>query len=261
MSSQAGQSSAGNSSSSSGAGGTSSVAGQGTGGSVAGDSSVAGTSPSAGTGTGGDTGGMSTGGASGSSSAGDTSMGGTTAGSGSAGDTSMGGTSNGGTSNGGTSSNGGASGSGGSGGLVDPCPEGPAPQDGSLCLTPTPDSCFYPGTACSCLTQANTVGRRFGCYGSGDKCPAGTEQDPVPTDGASCKGFGGSTCPYSAQDFCVCVTPASSGGAEPHWQCTTDPNPVCPPMRPDKGAFCQDVKECAYADVECFCNGASWTCE
>jgi hypothetical protein len=175
-------------------------------------------------------------------------MGGTSAGT--AGDTSMGGT---------TAA--GSSGSGGSGGLVDPCPQDAPPQNGVLCVEPTPDNCFYPGTACSCVVQVNSVARHFSCYGSGaDKCPAGTEQDPVPMDGAACKGLSGSACPYSAHDFCVCVPP-NSGGGDPHWQCSTDSNPVCPQTRPDKGTPCTDVKECAFADRECFCNGVNWVCE
>ena len=126
-----------------------------------------------------------------------------------------------------------------------------------MCTTPTPNNCFYAGEACSCVSDGTAIdGRQWGCFGTPDKCPP-----QVPTDGTSCKDFGGGMCAYSAQDFCVCM-PSQGGGpaADPKWACNT-PNPVCPLTRPDKNAPCADVKECAYIDRECFCDGAAWTCE
>jgi hypothetical protein len=244
----AGQSSGGNSSASGGASGSASVAGQGTSGSGTAGSGVAGTANGgaagngnggASSGSGGDVGGSGTAGAG---------TGGGGAGSGGA-SSGAGGMSNGG-------SGGASAGAGGSGGAG--CPEMP-PQDGVVCTVQTPDNCFYAGEACSCVSDGVSInGRKWGCYGTPDKCPPA-----APDDATSCHNFGGGLCAYSAQDFCVCMPAVQGGGGpgDPKWDCNTNPNPLCPLTKPDKNALCTDVKECAYLDRECFCDGTSWTCE
>ncbi len=127
-----------------------------------------------------------------------------------------------------------------------------------MCAVLTPDNCFYAGEACGCVSDGVAIdGRKWSCFGTPDKCPP-----DLPTDGTSCKDFGGGLCAYSPEDFCVCMPgPGRRRPAEPKWACSMNPNPVCPPTRPDKNAVCTDVKECAYLDRECFCDGAAWTCE
>ena len=233
------------------------------GGNTAGDTSSGGSSK-AGTGAGGDSGGTTAmggaamGGSAGSDAAG---TGGSAAGAGGsgagAGGTSAGGA--GGMSGGGAGgmsggSGGGSGGSGGSGG-VNGCPKTTPPQDGASCTVSTPDSCYYPGEACSCLQDLQGPGKHWGCYGTPDKCPTGAATHP--TDGASCKGYSGGLCPYSASDFCACI-PAFGGGGEPKWGCNQ--SDTCPATRP-QNAFCSAVKECTYGDRACFCSGAVWGCE
>jgi hypothetical protein len=168
----------------------------------------------------------------------------------------------GGTSGGSVGSSGSAGSGGSSAGPGPGCPDMP-PQDGGLCTVQTPDNCFYPGAACSCLSDSNGPIRHWGCYGTPDKCP--NLSDGLPVDGASCKTFGaGAQCPYSSTSYCVCIPGlggGSGGGGDPRWACNADPAPPCPGLRPDKNAFCAAVKECAYVDLECFCDGFTWACE
>lgn len=233
--------------------------GQANGGGNSAGGTSSGGSNQAGTGAGGASGGMvgmgggALGGSAGSEAAG---SGGTTA---NTGGTGAGGSGAGGTGAGaGGMSGGGAGGavggSGGSGGL-NGCPPNVPPQDGAVCIIPTPDSCYYPGEACSCLQDQQGPGRHWGCYGTPDKCPTGAA--PHPTDGASCKGYSGGLCPYSATDFCACI-PALGGGGEPKWGCNQ--SDACPAMRP-QNAFCSTVRECTYGDRACFCSGTVWGCE
>jgi hypothetical protein len=252
-SAHAGQSSGGNSSTSGGSSGSTNVAGQGTSGSGTAGTGVAGSANGGAAGNG--NGGGANGGAS-SGFGGD--MGGTgTAGAGTGG----GGAGSGGASSGaggmsGGGTGGASAGAGGTGGAG--CSEQP-PQDGVVCTVQTPDNCFYAGEACSCLPDGVSVnGRKWSCYGTPDKCPPA-----APDDATTCRTFGGGLCPYSAQDFCVCMAGIQGGGgpADPKWDCNTNPNPVCPAAKPDKNALCTDVKECAYLDRECFCDGTTWTCE
>ena len=242
----AGQGTGGNMSGRGGSSGGVGVAGQGTGGSgTSGSTGIAGMGAGGiGTGGGADMGGMSAGGMSSggaSGSGGDNTagmgMGGANAGSGGAGTGGMSG------------------GSGGSGGSAGGCPTNP-PQSGAVCTVQTPDNCFYSGEACSCVPDGvSASGHKWSCYGTPDKCP-----DLSPTDGTSCKNFGGGLCPYSSTDYCVCVPALGGGGGDPKWACA-NPGGFCPNMKPDKGALCSPVKECAYAERECFCNGASWACQ
>ena len=128
-----------------------------------------------------------------------------------------------------------------------------------MCVVQTPDNCFYAGEACSCLPDGVSVnGRKWSCYGTPDKCPPA-----APDDATTCRTFGGGLCPYTAQDFCVCMAGVQGGGgpADPKWDCNTSPNPACPGTKPDKNALCAEVKECAYLDRECFCDGTIWTCQ
>jgi len=245
----AGQSAGGTGSSQ---GGETSAGGGSAGQTTSGGSNNVGTGGSAGmssgvAGHGGSTGGSSSGG---SASAG-------TAGNGTAG-TSAGGTSTGGTSSGGAGAGGAGTGgmsSGGSGGAP-VCPESP-PNDGDPCAAATPDNCFYPGLACSCLPDPmlQQVVRKWSCVGDGDKCP----QDGVPSE-TSCKGMAGTICPYSAKDFCACV--AGIGGNEARWQCTGGTPQTCSPTLPS--GFCSGVRECAYPGPrECLCGGigSNWECQ
>jgi len=151
---------------------------------------------------------------------------------------------------------GGAGGSGGSGGAggANGCPPNLPPQDGAPCTVSTPDSCYYPGEACSCLQDQQGPGKHWGCYGTPGKCPTGAA--PHPTDGASCKGYSGGLCPYSATDFCACIP--AFGGGEPKWGCNQSDS--CPATRP-LGTFCSAVEECTYGARACFCSGSVWGCE
>ena len=155
----------------------------------------------------------------------------------------------------------GGGGAGGSGGAPACPPAGSPPTEGDNCTQVTPDSCFYPGLSCSCLPDgASAASRKWSCYGARHMCP-----DAAPVDNTSCKTFEGTPCPYAAHDYCVCPpgNPGGNGGPEPKWNCTTDPNPICPPTRPDMGAACLGVlRECVYGEGrECFCDGMTWTCE
>jgi hypothetical protein len=260
-SAHAGQSMGGSVSSTAGSGGGTSVAGQGTsGGNSAGGNGSAGSS-AAGAGAGGAAGGAigGAGGApAGGAPAGGAHMGGAPAGGAPAGG---GGASGGDVGSGGASAGAGGMGVGGSAGTSGAgggCGLDSPPQDGAVCTDQTPNGCFYAGEACSCLADANGPGRKWSCYGTPDKCPASS-----PADGASCKTMASALCPYPGGDYCVCTptTLGGGGGTDPKWMCNTDPTPACPGMRPTKGDFCTSVKECAYDDRDCFCNGATWTCE
>jgi hypothetical protein len=254
-SAHAGQANGGSNSNHGGSSGSTSGGHANGGGNSAGDTSNGG-SNQAGTSAGGDGGGTTgmgggaIGGSAGSDAAG---TGGSAAGGGGmsagAGGTSAG---SGGMSGGGAG--GAVGGSGGSGG-VNGCPPNVPPQDGAVCTVATPDSCYYAGDACSCLQDPQGPGRRWSCYGTPDKCPTNT--DPHPTDGASCKGYSGGLCPYSATDFCVCV-PAFGGGGEPKWACNQ--SDTCPVTRPANGTFCSPVRECSYGARACFCS-STWACE
>ncbi|HEY5375280.1 MAG TPA: hypothetical protein VIK01_16485 [Polyangiaceae bacterium] len=140
-------------------------------------------------------------------------------------------------------------GTGGSGNGVG-CPVNGPPTAGVACQVNTADSCFYSGVACSCeQLGASTFVRRWACYGTPDKCP-----DSAPAAGSGpCKS--GAECPYPGGGFCACV----GNGNEAKYACQPDA-PVCP-AKPFKGQACTNVKTCAYADDQCFCNGDSWSCE
>jgi len=250
----AGQSSAGSASSSAGSSGGSGIAGHGTSEGGTGGTGVAGFGA----------GGMSAagqagspnGGAGGGSTAGNAGIGGGSAGF--AGSNVGAGGMSGGSGGSAIGGFGGSSGSGGSGGAGCPA-DGKPPQDNGVCTTPTPDNCFYSGEACSCLSDGQTTTRHWGCYGTPDKCP--TASDTHPTDGASCKGFGGGLCPYAADDFCVCVPGIGGAGAEPKWACSAK-TPFCPDTKPGSTPCGINVKTCSYSDRECFCSGVGdWVCQ
>jgi hypothetical protein len=274
----AGQASGGTASTS---GGGSSVAGQGSSGtSTGGNRGVAGSDVggmSAGGGAGTSNGGASGGSAGTASVGGGAGSGGTSASGGSGGGSGGSGGGSGGSGGGSGGSGGAGGGSGGASGSVGVggssggpgmgCPPEKPPQDGAVCAVQTPDNCFYPGEACSCLSDGNTATRHWGCYGTPNKCP--DLADGLPVDGASCKTFGaGALCPYSSTNYCVCTPSIGGGGGDPKWVCN-DPTPQCPGMRPDNNTSCllggsaqgSAVRECAYGERECFCNGTLWTCE
>jgi hypothetical protein len=140
-------------------------------------------------------------------------------------------------------------GTGGSGNGVG-CPSNGPPTAGVACQVTTADSCFYSGVACSCeQLGASTFVRRWACYGTPDKCP-----DNAPATGSGpCKS--GAECPYPGGGFCACV----GNGNEAKYACQPDA-PVCP-AKPFRGQACTNVKTCAYADDQCFCDGDSWSCE
>lgn len=78
---------------------------------------------------------------------------------------------------------GGAPGAGAGGapaGGASSCPAS-SPKDGLVCAVSTPDSCFYSGSACSCLSN-NSPSKKWGCYGTANACP-----DAKPAPGTSCK--------------------------------------------------------------------------
>jgi hypothetical protein len=130
------------------------------------------------------------------------------------------------------------------------CPLNGPPNPGAPCQVTTPDSCFYSGVACSCQQLgASAFVRKWACYGTPDKCP---DHAPV-ADSGPCKN--GAQCPYPDGDYCVCA----GNGNEPRFDCQSD-TPVCPAMKPFKEA-CSNVRSCAYADDQCFCDGDNWTCE
>ena len=152
---------------------------------------------------------------------------------------------------GGLSTGGGMGGSAG-GGDVPVCPTAaPVPQ--ALCDVITPDSCFYAGSACSCLpVSPGSKTRRWACYGTPDICP-----DTKPSTGTSCKMNLGAECPYPGADFCACL----GGGNEAHWSCQLG-QPLCAQAKPNDGASCYPtVKTCSYGADACFCNGYKWGCE
>ena len=155
---------------------------------------------------------------------------------------------------------GGAGVSGGGTGGASACPP-TAPEAKAFCTTPTPDSCFYAGVACSCLAVATgpmpggggaiPVVRRWACYGTPDKCP-----DTKPSVGLSCKANGGAECPYPGNDYCACV----GTGNEAVWACQP-PNPSCLAKPTPETKACHTARVCSYNDVACFCNGTTWGCE
>jgi len=229
--------------SSGGAPGTAGKGSAGESGHTSGGSSGAGSSGSAGKGQGGGSSGGSAGAAAGA--------GGNSAGSGGAlaGAGGMGGTAAG---SGGVAGDN-AGGSGGSAGAVGTgCPV-LAPTPTGVCQTMTPNSCFYPGLACTCLPiAANEFTRRWACYGTPDKCP---DNEPAPGSGP-CKN--GAQCPYPGGDFCACD---SNNFGSNRFACQPDA-PVCPVFKPGKGMPCSlPVRTCAYADNQCFCDGSNWDCE
>lgn len=148
--------------------------------------------------------------------------------------------------------------SGGSAGASS-CPTN-APIKNDVCDVSTPDSCFYAGLACSCLTAPSGPGpgpinptKKWACYGDGVSCP-----DTKPVAGTSCKGDAGTECPYPDSDYCVC----SGTSIEAHWVCQANP-PVCPATKP-LDDLCVTVKTCSWSsnpDKACFCNGSRWGCE
>jgi hypothetical protein len=152
----------------------------------------------------------------------------------------------------------GGSNSGGAAG-ASACPANP-PTKNDACDVTTPDSCFYSGLACSCLSSASGPGpgpinptKRWACYGDGALCP-----DTKPTAGASCKGSVDAECPYPGNDYCVC----SGSGGDAHWVCQANP-PTCSANKP-VADNCSTVKTCSWGtnkEQACFCNGSRWGCE
>ena len=152
----------------------------------------------------------------------------------------------------------GGSGSGGAAG-ASACPM-TVPVKGAVCDVTTPDSCFYAGQACSCLTAASGPGpgpinptKKWACYGDGALCP-GTK----PVAGASCKGSVDLECPYPGNDYCVC----SGTSNDAHWVCQANP-PTCAASKPLVES-CNTVRTCSWGtnkEQACFCNGSRWGCE
>jgi hypothetical protein len=174
----------------------------------------------------------------------------------------------GGGANGGSAASSGAA--GGSNNQSSPCPV-EAPEDQSACTAATPDSCYWKGVACSCFADDPGNGnpgrgapsRSWSCVGTPDRCP-----DAVPMDGAPCRNLGGASCPYSAQDYCVCVQgQGRNSGGDLSWSCSSAVNDDCPLLAPIPGSqprrtpSCDMAIECSYGDRACFCDTSDWHCE
>ena len=135
------------------------------------------------------------------------------------------------------------------------CPAS-VPKPTAACNVTTPNSCFYPGIACSCLPTGNggpgpgSGNKAWGCHGTTDKCP-----ESKPTAGLTCKANLGASCPYPGSDYCACV----GTGNEAKWMCQP-PNPTCN-GKPAANATCQTARTCSYGEVACFCNASNWACE
>lgn len=146
---------------------------------------------------------------------------------------------------------GGASAGSGGGGPGPVCPPA-APQDGGTCTVSTPNSCFYPGQACSCLPTGGgpNAPRKWACFGDGPKCP-----EVKPSAGLACKQYADAECPYPNNEYCACI-----GNNDPRWTCSS--TPTCSASKPPATYCGQSVKVCGYAEgVECFCSGGSaWQC-
>jgi hypothetical protein len=234
-----------------GPGGGSSSAGQGAGGNAANGGGSSGSNASgAGQGTaGGNTGGRGVAG-SGAAGSGGASSGGSAGATGGSGGNSAG-------SGGGNAGSGGSvAGTGGSAGGAGMSGCAPSvPVDGAMCVTPTPNGCFYPGVDCDCMPRSGGAAGFRGtwvCIGSRTPlCP----QD-LPSTGDACAARNGAQCPYSSTDVCTCALDMTL-----KWDCSADKNFSCPPQAPNAGSICTVEAMCQYPDDDCFCNGTRWVCQ
>jgi hypothetical protein len=158
------------------------------------------------------------------------------------------------------------------------------PADGSACGN-TYFECRYGDDTCacngrsdgnwrcttpSCSQQPVCNGGRYTCaYAeTGQTCACGTV-DPnavcscpaaAPTDGSPCvlgpaNGTPG-VCSYGGMT-CTCNWAGQAASDGTVWRCKTSP---CPTAMPTSGSACSSQLSCAYANVLCACDGATWSC-